>query len=135
MSTCADGAARPCRQPLLLAPLLSETVYGNNANIAWGFRSLTIGISIAGGFRPGVSEILNIAFDASVADIRRDAQDARKQEMLAREQLSNALSWVSYCLKELAAQKNAVRSILVAIVKYRFPNASFPSPFRFQARP
>ena len=30
---------------------------------------------------------------------------------------------------------DAVRPILVAIVKYRFPNASFPSPFRIQARP
>ena len=109
MSTCAHGAARPCRQPLLLAPLLGETVHGNIDAIAWDYRSLTIGISIAGGFRPGVSEILNTAFDASVADIRREAHGAWKQEMLAREQLGTALTWISHCLKELAAQKEFER--------------------------
>ena len=84
MSSC-DGSARPCRQPLLLAPLVGETVYGDiDNNITWDYRSLTVGVAVGGGFRPGVSEALIAAFDAAVADIRREAHEARRQELLAR---------------------------------------------------
>ena len=86
MSACAHGAARPCRQTLLLAPLVGETVHGNIDNITWDYRSLTVGMAIAGGLRPGVPGLLIAAFDAAVADLRRDAHEAQSQELLAREQ-------------------------------------------------
>ena len=108
MSACAHGAARPCRRPLLLAPLIGETIYGNiDSNITWDYTSLTVGMAIAGGLRPGVPDLLIAAFDAAVADMRRDAHEARNQELLAREQLNTALTWVSHCMKELAAQTNS----------------------------
>ena len=118
MSTCADGAARPCRQPLLLAPLVGETLYGNIDNIKWDYRSLTVGMAIAGGLRPGVPGLLIAAFDAAVADLRRDAHEAQSKELLARDQSNTAMTWVSQCMKELAAQRNEVIDSAAAAAHY-----------------
>ena len=78
MSACAHGAARPCRQSLLLAPLIGETVYGNiDSNITWGYRSLTVGLCMAGGIRLDVAGALVVAHESAVQRLRKDAEEAK----------------------------------------------------------
>ena len=97
-----DAAARPGRQPLLLAPLLPETIYGC---IDMGFRTLVMGISIGGGMSPGVTNAILSAFEAAIADLRRQAEEALKLEAEARGQLQTAMSMLSDCMQELDLQK------------------------------
>ena len=84
MDPFGPGSARHCRQPLLLEPLIAETVYGNLDSGTWDFRSMMVGITIAGGVRPGVSDALMAAFDSTVGHLRRDAEEARQSGALGK---------------------------------------------------